>query len=204
MRSSSDSVESARWDPAVRFALCLHTCSCGSTSHLHRDKQSQTADLEPHLALTLLRAPPSRPVANLTLSHFSPHPNHPRWDCPPSRRSCSERFCTRTRRKRSCTTRCGATRCTGSKTTRRHRAGERARGARAPPLALVADLCPTRDREDMRACWKHLDNTSRSFAAVIKELEGDLSRVVSRAGTRRAMETELRRSALHPRSRSST
>lgn len=30
----------------------------------------------------------------------------------------------------------------------------------------------------MKQCWKFLDATSRSFAAVIKELEGDLSRVV--------------------------
>lgn len=35
------------------------------------------------------------------------------------------------------------------------------------------------DREDMRQCWKYLDMTSRSFAAVIKELEGDLARVVA-------------------------
>jgi len=31
----------------------------------------------------------------------------------------------------------------------------------------------------MKKCWEMLDLTSRSFAAVIKELEGDLSRVVS-------------------------
>lgn len=36
-----------------------------------------------------------------------------------------------------------------------------------------------RDREDMKQCWKFLDLTSRSFAAVIKELEGELGRVVS-------------------------
>jgi farnesyl-diphosphate farnesyltransferase len=35
------------------------------------------------------------------------------------------------------------------------------------------------DRESMRHCWKFLDMTSRSFAAVIKELEGDLARTVS-------------------------
>jgi farnesyl-diphosphate farnesyltransferase len=35
------------------------------------------------------------------------------------------------------------------------------------------------DRESMRRCWKFLDMTSRSFAAVIKELEGDLARTVS-------------------------
>lgn len=34
------------------------------------------------------------------------------------------------------------------------------------------------DRESMRICWKHLDNSGRSFAAVIKELEGDLARVI--------------------------
>ncbi|KAJ3491849.1 hypothetical protein NLI96_g389 [Meripilus lineatus] len=35
------------------------------------------------------------------------------------------------------------------------------------------------DRESMRKCWHFLDKTSRSFAAVIKQLEGDLARVVS-------------------------
>lgn len=30
----------------------------------------------------------------------------------------------------------------------------------------------------MRDCWSFLDLTSRSFAAVIKELDGDLARVV--------------------------
>ncbi|WFD44327.1 squalene synthase [Malassezia psittaci] len=34
------------------------------------------------------------------------------------------------------------------------------------------------DRERMRECWKFLDMTSRSFAAVIKELKGELSRVI--------------------------
>ncbi|KAK7686280.1 hypothetical protein QCA50_010504 [Cerrena zonata] len=34
------------------------------------------------------------------------------------------------------------------------------------------------DRESMRRCWHFLDETSRSFAAVIKQLEGDLARVV--------------------------
>ncbi|WFD24761.1 squalene synthase [Malassezia equina] len=34
------------------------------------------------------------------------------------------------------------------------------------------------DRERMRACWSFLDATSRSFAAVIKELKGELSRVI--------------------------
>lgn len=35
------------------------------------------------------------------------------------------------------------------------------------------------DRQTMRTCWKFLDMTSRSFSAVIKELEGDLARTVS-------------------------
>jgi len=35
------------------------------------------------------------------------------------------------------------------------------------------------DRETMRRCWHFLDLTSRSFAAVIKELDGDLARTVS-------------------------
>ncbi|GAA6032793.1 hypothetical protein JCM8097_000791 [Rhodosporidiobolus ruineniae] len=35
------------------------------------------------------------------------------------------------------------------------------------------------DREDMKKCWAFLDATSRSFAAVIHELDGDLSRVVA-------------------------
>lgn len=34
------------------------------------------------------------------------------------------------------------------------------------------------DRESMRACWDFLDQTSRSFSAVIKELDGDLARTV--------------------------
>ncbi|KAJ9474535.1 Squalene synthase [Pseudozyma hubeiensis] len=34
------------------------------------------------------------------------------------------------------------------------------------------------DRERMRDCWGFLDLTSRSFAAVIKELKGELSRVI--------------------------
>ncbi|KAI3602244.1 squalene synthetase [Moniliophthora roreri] len=34
------------------------------------------------------------------------------------------------------------------------------------------------DRSSMRRCWHFLDMTSRSFAAVIKELDGDLARVV--------------------------
>ncbi|KAI5478186.1 farnesyl-diphosphate farnesyltransferase [Pseudohyphozyma bogoriensis] len=35
------------------------------------------------------------------------------------------------------------------------------------------------DRETMKTCWGFLDLTSRSFAAVIKELEGELCRVVA-------------------------
>lgn len=35
------------------------------------------------------------------------------------------------------------------------------------------------DRQSMQRCWYFLDQTSRSFAAVIKQLEGDLARVVS-------------------------
>lgn len=34
------------------------------------------------------------------------------------------------------------------------------------------------DRPTMRRCWEFLDMTSRSFSAVIKELEGDLARTV--------------------------
>lgn len=37
------------------------------------------------------------------------------------------------------------------------------------------------DRPTMRKCWDFLDQTSRSFSMVIKELEGDLARTVSRA-----------------------
>lgn len=33
-------------------------------------------------------------------------------------------------------------------------------------------------RPEMRRCWEFLDMTSRSFAAVIKELEGDLCRFI--------------------------
>ncbi|KAJ7598793.1 squalene synthase [Mycena floridula] len=35
------------------------------------------------------------------------------------------------------------------------------------------------DRESMRRCWQFLDMTSRSFSAVIKELEGDLARTIA-------------------------
>lgn len=34
------------------------------------------------------------------------------------------------------------------------------------------------DRPTMKRCWEFLDLTSRSFAAVIKELEGELCRVI--------------------------
>lgn len=50
---------------------------------------------------------------------------------------------------------------------------------RDPPLKAQLTRGKLRDREDMKQCWKFLDATSRSFAAVIKELEGDLGRVVS-------------------------
>jgi len=35
------------------------------------------------------------------------------------------------------------------------------------------------DRPTMRRCWQLLDHSSRSFSTVIKELDGDLARVVS-------------------------
>jgi hypothetical protein len=34
------------------------------------------------------------------------------------------------------------------------------------------------DRPTMRRCWQLLDHSSRSFSAVIKELDGELARVV--------------------------
>ena len=34
------------------------------------------------------------------------------------------------------------------------------------------------DRKTMRRCWELLDTSSRSFATVIKELDGDLARTV--------------------------
>ncbi|CAG7852928.1 Probable squalene synthase Short=SQS; Short=SS; AltName: Full=FPP:FPP farnesyltransferase; AltName: Full=Farnesyl-diphosphate farnesyltransferase [Serendipita indica DSM 11827] len=34
------------------------------------------------------------------------------------------------------------------------------------------------DRDSMKKCWEFLDKTSRSFSAVIKELDGDLARVI--------------------------
>jgi hypothetical protein len=48
-----------------------------------------------------------------------------------------------------------------------------------PCTEADASSLSRRDREDMKRCWGFLDATSRSFSAVIKELEGDLSRVVS-------------------------
>lgn len=38
------------------------------------------------------------------------------------------------------------------------------------------------DRETMRRCWSLLEDTSRSFAAVIKEVDGDLARTVCTKG----------------------
>ena len=35
------------------------------------------------------------------------------------------------------------------------------------------------DRPTMQRCWQFLDMTSRSFSAVIKELDGDLARTVN-------------------------
>ncbi|KAJ3729837.1 hypothetical protein C8R42DRAFT_743101 [Lentinula raphanica] len=35
-----------------------------------------------------------------------------------------------------------------------------------------------RDRQTMRRCWECIDMTSTSFAAVIKELDGDLARTI--------------------------
>jgi len=40
------------------------------------------------------------------------------------------------------------------------------------------------DRESMKKCWYFLDKTSRSFSMVIKELDGDLARIVSFFSTR--------------------
>ncbi|KAF7288944.1 hypothetical protein MIND_01410800 [Mycena indigotica] len=47
-----------------------------------------------------------------------------------------------------------------------------------PSRDLPGDPTSGWERESMRTCWKHLDLTSRSFAAVIKELEGDLARTI--------------------------
>lgn len=38
------------------------------------------------------------------------------------------------------------------------------------------------DRKSMKRCWEFLDMTSRSFAMVIKQLDGDLARVVRLTG----------------------
>lgn len=47
------------------------------------------------------------------------------------------------------------------------------------PPNLEEDSAITRFNEpNMKACWKFLDQTSRSFSAVIKELDGELSRIV--------------------------
>ena len=35
------------------------------------------------------------------------------------------------------------------------------------------------NRQSMQRCWQFLDMTSRSFSAVIKELDGDLARTVN-------------------------
>jgi farnesyl-diphosphate farnesyltransferase len=35
------------------------------------------------------------------------------------------------------------------------------------------------DRPTMRRCWELLDHSSRSFSGVIKQLDGDLARIVS-------------------------
>lgn len=40
------------------------------------------------------------------------------------------------------------------------------------------------DRKSMRRCWELLDHASRSFSAVIKELDGDLARTVSKCTLR--------------------
>ena len=37
------------------------------------------------------------------------------------------------------------------------------------------------NRQTMQRCWQFLDMTSRSFSAVIKELDGDLARTVNLA-----------------------
>lgn len=42
------------------------------------------------------------------------------------------------------------------------------------------------DRKSMQRCWTFLDMTSRSFSAVIKELEGDLARTVRRSSSSRS------------------
>lgn len=54
------------------------------------------------------------------------------------------------------------------------------------------------DRESMRRCWYFLDMTSRSFAAVIKELEGDMARMVSSGRFLSASETVFGSHSLFP------
>lgn len=56
------------------------------------------------------------------------------------------------------------------------------------------------DRETMKRSWEFLDQTSRSFAMVIKELEGELARVVSCTN----VVTCQAKTLTPPRSRSST
>ncbi|KAF7322208.1 hypothetical protein MKEN_00745500 [Mycena kentingensis (nom. inval.)] len=48
----------------------------------------------------------------------------------------------------------------------------------SPSRNLVTDSTSGWERDSMRVCWGFLDQTSRSFAAVIKELEGELARTV--------------------------
>lgn len=46
-------------------------------------------------------------------------------------------------------------------------------------ITLPSEYETTRyDQKTMRRCWELLDLTSRSFSAVIKELDGELARVV--------------------------
>ena len=46
-------------------------------------------------------------------------------------------------------------------------------------ITLPSEYEATRyDQKTMRRCWDLLDMTSRSFSAVIKELDGELARVV--------------------------
>ncbi|KAJ7062708.1 isoprenoid synthase domain-containing protein [Mycena amicta] len=47
-----------------------------------------------------------------------------------------------------------------------------------PSRDLPNDPASGWERESMRTCWRFLDLTSRSFAAVIKELEGELARTI--------------------------
>jgi hypothetical protein len=59
------------------------------------------------------------------------------------------------------------------------------------------------DRQTMRRCWEFLDLTSRSFAAVIKELDGDLARIVRCfLSLVKGIDGPTRPSAPPPRSRS--